>query len=50
MNDMMNDWMKFVPQEMNRLSATLFKIVQSFDQEVEMAWFVRYVGGLPSLP
>ena len=49
-NDMMNDWMKFVPQEMDRLSVTLFEIVQSFDQEVELAWFIRYVGDLPSLP
>ena len=38
-NDMMKDWMKYIPQEMDRLIVNLYDFVQSFDQEEEMAWF-----------
>ena len=38
-NDMMKDWPKFIPQDMDRLIINLYDFVQSFDQEEEMAWF-----------
>ena len=38
-DDMMKDWMKYIPQEMDRLIVNLYDFVQSFDQEEEMAWF-----------
>lgn len=38
-NDMLKDWMKYIPQEMDRLIVNLYDFVQSFDQEEEMAWF-----------
>ena len=38
-NDMMKDWTKFIPQDMDRLIINLYDFVQSFDQEEEMAWF-----------
>ena len=37
-NDMMKDWTRFLPQDMDRL-INLYDFVQSFDQEEELAWF-----------
>lgn len=38
-NDMMKDWTKFLPQDMDRFIISLYDLVQSFDQEEELAWF-----------
>ena len=38
-NDMMKDWTKFVPQDMDKFIVTLYDFVQSFDQEEDLAWF-----------
>lgn len=36
-NDMMKDWKKFLPQDMDRLIIDLYDVVQSFDQEEDIA-------------
>ena len=38
-NDMIKDWTKFLPQDMDRVIISLYDFVQSFDQEEELAWF-----------
>ena len=37
-NDMMKDWTKFLPQDMDRFIINLYDFVQLFDQE-ELTWF-----------
>ena len=36
-NDMMKDWKMFIPQDMDRLIIDLSDVVQSFDQEEDIA-------------
>ena len=38
-NNMMKDWMTYIPLEMDRLIVNLYDIVQKFYQEEEMALF-----------
>ena len=38
-NNMMKDWWKFTPQDMDGFIINLFDVVQLLDQEDELAWF-----------
>lgn len=37
-NNMMKDWTKFLPQDMDRFIISLYDFMQSFDQVEELAW------------
>lgn len=38
-NDLIKDWNNFKPQEMDKLILSLYDVVQSFNEEEELAWF-----------
>lgn len=38
-NSLIKDWNNFTPQEMDKLILALYDLVQSFNEEEELAWF-----------
>ena len=39
LNGLLKDWNNFKPQEMDKLILALYDLVQSFNEEEELAWF-----------